>query len=360
MFCTYQPRHRAAQTTGRGTDGPKRVGLILLISCLVVAPGFFVRAQGGAGVSTSTPSTATVYSDRERDGLFGPVRRVRVETAKFLMKSGKLTEAQRTLLATATYDLRGNKIDGANYVIADGTATGKEDYKYDGKGNITEMTRRDKGGYIISREIYAYEYDNIENWTKMITSAAVIEDGKPSFEPIEVTYRSITYYLDEVTSRSLLPAQTRAADRADTISAAAPASDSAAIGVRSEAGARQELSAKSAVTLEGNSTGTAADQIRTPPAPPTGAGLFAKSISPGNSNGVAPTGADEEVRSRFAIKVDNGKSEDQPQTTATRNRISLSNVVRNLDGGEPGRSPAASNCYDYCRAALPASHSPST
>ncbi|HKC64263.1 MAG TPA: TonB family protein, partial [Pyrinomonadaceae bacterium] len=70
-----------------------------------------------------------------------------------------------------------------------------------------------------SKEVYSYEFDAFGNWTKMTTSVAVIEGGRVSFEPTEVTYRTISYYLDEATlakmsqasaATSSAPAQTAA------------------------------------------------------------------------------------------------------------------------------------------------------
>jgi protein TonB len=77
--------------------------------------------------------------------------------------------------------------------------TGKEVYKYDEKGNIVEMTMVNADGTLLSKEVYTYELDAFGNWTKMTTSVAVIEGGKINYEPTEVTYRTISYYLDEAT-----------------------------------------------------------------------------------------------------------------------------------------------------------------
>jgi TonB family protein len=52
---------------------------------------------------------------------------------------------------------------------------------------------------LLSKEVYTYEFDNFGNWTKMLASVALIEGGKLSYEPTEVTYRMISYYLDEAT-----------------------------------------------------------------------------------------------------------------------------------------------------------------
>ena len=65
------------------------------------------------------------------------------------------------------------------------------------------MTLQDQSGTLLSKEIYTYEFDTFGNWTKMTTSIAVIEGGKINFEPTEVTYRTITYYLDEATLAKL-------------------------------------------------------------------------------------------------------------------------------------------------------------
>ncbi len=52
-------------------------------------------------------------------------------------------------------------------------------------------------GSLMSKETYKYEFDFAGNWNKMTTSVAVVDSGKMSFEPTEITYRSIMYYLDE-------------------------------------------------------------------------------------------------------------------------------------------------------------------
>ena len=59
------------------------------------------------------------------------------------------------------------------------------------------MTLLNSDGSLLGKEVYKYDYDSVGNWTKMTTSVAVVEGGKVTFEPSEVTYRSIMYYLDE-------------------------------------------------------------------------------------------------------------------------------------------------------------------
>jgi protein TonB len=142
-------------------------------------------------------------NDRTRDGLQGPVRRVRTETSKLMTKGGKMTEGARVVLETATYDMKGAKIDTAYFLGAGGSLTGKEVYKYDDRGNIVEMTLFNTDGSVLSKEKYEYEFDAMGNWTRMTTSVAVIENGQMSFEPTEVTYRIIAYYLEDATARKL-------------------------------------------------------------------------------------------------------------------------------------------------------------
>jgi protein TonB len=148
-----------------------------------------------------SPAVARLAAnDREQDGLAGPVRRVKTETAKITAKNGRPVEGPRVLLETATYDVKGAKIDNAYFLAAaGGTLTGKEVYKYDDKGNIVEMTMHNDDGSLLSKETYTYEFDAFGNWTKMITSVAMIEGGKMTFEPTEITYRTLSYFLDEAT-----------------------------------------------------------------------------------------------------------------------------------------------------------------
>jgi TonB family protein len=174
-----------------------------MVISVVLACSSYAVAVGGPSFS-SPGKLISLFSflpdtDRDRDGLVGPVRRVRTETAKLSNKGGKLVEGPRAALETASYDIKGSKTENAYFPVSGATLTGKEVYKYDEKGNIMEMTLHDASGMLLSKEIYTYEFDSFGNWTKMTTSVAVIEGGKLNFEPTEVTYRTITYYLDEAT-----------------------------------------------------------------------------------------------------------------------------------------------------------------
>lgn len=179
--------------------------------CVIALAAFSATTLGQSTLTAKantlqpTPASAVVESDRMRDGLVGPVRRVRTEVAKLSSESGKMLEGKHAVLEVVAYDIKGNKIENQYFPIAGASLTGKEVYKYDDKGNISEMTLLNADGSLLGKEIYKYEFDFAGNWNKMTTSVAVIEGGRMSFEPTEVTYRSIMYYLDENMMRMAQP-----------------------------------------------------------------------------------------------------------------------------------------------------------
>jgi TonB family protein len=173
---------------------------LMVVAFSLLAANSSISAQNNLTAKANNfqpqPVNSTVESDRIKDGLAGPVRRVRTEIAKLLNANGRPTEDKRVVLETASYDIKGNKTENQYFPVAGSTLTGKEVYKYDEKGNISEMTLLNVDGSLLSKEVYKYDYDFVGNWTKMTTSVAVVEGGKVTFEPSEVTYRSIMYYLD--------------------------------------------------------------------------------------------------------------------------------------------------------------------
>ena len=157
-----------------------------------------VRAQV-ANVSTRAAITV-LDSTKEQDGLAGSVRRVKTETARIELKDGRPVEGPPQLVEITTYGIKGNRIENTSYPIGS-SVVGKEEYKYDARGNITEMTVRDDRGAILSREAYSYEFDKFGNWTKMVTNLLVFENGELKREPVEVSYRTLTYYFDDSIAR---------------------------------------------------------------------------------------------------------------------------------------------------------------
>ncbi len=221
---------------------------LLSLPTLLIILAFSLNAFGqsagiGAIKRASILRMTGSVSEREQDGLNGPVRRVRTETAKITNKNGKTVEGQRVTLEVAAYDIKGAKIENAYYPVSGAAVTGKEVYKYDDKGNIVEMTLQDEKGTLLSKETYTYEFDQFGNWIKMTTAVAIIENGKLTFEPTEVTYRTISYYLDEATLAKM--SQPAAAPAA----AATPANNPAP-----SSGTANNASTNSAVNTPSNSS----------------------------------------------------------------------------------------------------------
>jgi Tfp pilus assembly protein PilF len=156
-------------------------------------------------VSSGQPASVTILdSTKAQDGLIGSVRRVKIQTAKLELKEGRLMEGPGQMLEITTYDLRGNRIENVSYPVAN-SPVGKEEYRYDDNGNIVEMTQRGDDGSILAREAYDYEFDRFGNWTKMVTNLVVFEAGELKHEPVEVTYRTITYYFDDTIAKIVDP-----------------------------------------------------------------------------------------------------------------------------------------------------------
>lgn len=172
--------------------------LVLGPVLIFVAP---VYAQNSVTAS-ARPAISVLDSTKEQDGLVGSVRRVKTETARIEAKDGRPVEGPPQLVEITTYGIKGNRIENTSYPIA-GSSVGKEEYKYDERGNITEMTLRDERGAILSREAYSYEFDKFGNWTKMTTSLVVFENGELKREPVEVTYRTVTYYFDDTVAKAV-------------------------------------------------------------------------------------------------------------------------------------------------------------
>jgi ketosteroid isomerase-like protein len=172
---------------------------IILLACAGFAVGLAVsyRLVRPSPNLAQPGALAPLGSDRETDGLSGPVNRVRAEVARLSVESGKLVEGPRQLLELTSYDPKGKRIDSSYYLVSGDSQAGREEYAYDDRGNVHETTRRDDAGKILSKEVYTYEYDALGNWTKMVSSTVVYEGGRVTEQPVEITYRNINYYFDQ-------------------------------------------------------------------------------------------------------------------------------------------------------------------
>lgn len=188
---------------------PERIKKFALMLGALLILSVSVHAQNGATVQQAG-ALSLLDSTRERDGLFGSVRRVKVQTARLETKQGRSVEGPLQLQEITTYSVSGDRIENVSYPVGT-TAVGKEEYKYNERGQIVEMTLRGDDGTILSRERYDYEFDDFGNWIRMVTNLVVYEGGELKFEPVEVTYRSLAYYFNDsvaemvgVSSRSTL------------------------------------------------------------------------------------------------------------------------------------------------------------
>jgi TonB family protein len=190
---------------------------------LLLALCSFVYTSTAQTNATATPVAGGVSGSREQDGLKGPVRRVRVETANIVTRNGKQLELPKSVIEVSTYDATGRKIDSVAYPIEGATAPGKEEYKHDANGNLIEMTLRGNDGSVLSQEKYTYELDEFGNWKKMTTAIAVYENGTVSYEPIQVTYRTLTYFYGPATVKpSVAAAPVITPSKQRTVAEAAP------------------------------------------------------------------------------------------------------------------------------------------
>ena len=117
------------------------VPAVLLLGPVLVFIAPPVCAQNSVTAS-ARPAISVLDSTKEQDGLVGSVRRVKTETARIELKEGRAIEGPPQLVEVTTYGIKGNRIENTSYPIA-GSLVGKEEYKYDERGNITEMTLRD-------------------------------------------------------------------------------------------------------------------------------------------------------------------------------------------------------------------------
>ena len=227
-----------------------RISAATLVALAILAGSASSFAQANLNAKSNFRPPASVETDRIKDGLVGPVRRVRTEVVKLSGLEGRYTEGKRALLEMVAYDVRGNKVENQYFPVTGATLTGKETYKYDEKGNISEMTLLNDDGSLISKETYKYEFDFAGNWNKMTTFVAVVDSGKMSFEPTEITYRSIMYYLDENMVKMSQPAPQPSAQPSPAASAPANSASNTASSVKLNAEPKPEQPVESAANKQ--------------------------------------------------------------------------------------------------------------
>ena len=92
-----------------------------------------------------------------------------------------------------SYDAKGNRT-GVTLYDFKGLVTLRRISVFDDNGNLTEQNEYESVAQQVSKRSNGFEFDKSGNWTKTITSKRITKKGTSFFEPIEVTYRIITYY----------------------------------------------------------------------------------------------------------------------------------------------------------------------
>jgi antitoxin component YwqK of YwqJK toxin-antitoxin module len=94
---------------------------------------------------------------------------------------------------TTAYDSAGKKHE-QNVYDRDGRTIARLIFNYDEKGNLALVSDFTSPSALKIKEAYAYEFDSIGNWIKRTTSRPVRDRYPIRMEPVEVTYRTISYY----------------------------------------------------------------------------------------------------------------------------------------------------------------------
>jgi YD repeat-containing protein len=165
---------------------------LLSVVC-VLSLSITLRSQSRVDVRRGQTPLEILDSNKDKDGLRGPVRRIRTEVAKVNSRTSPPVEGRRFLLEVTAYDTNGRRVDNETYPVVN-SPLGQETYEYDEQGHLTGSTVHDEHGVVLRRSVYSYEFDQAGNWVKMTTSIEVTESGQKRLEPVEVTYRTIAYY----------------------------------------------------------------------------------------------------------------------------------------------------------------------
>jgi hypothetical protein len=101
------------------------------------------------GICCLVTVTAVSQTDRERDGLKGPVKMVRVRQVTLVSENGLQTEAPLILVSVLTYDQSGRKIEIALY-DRDNVLSRRIVYDYDSetrmRSGLTTYKFPERGG----------------------------------------------------------------------------------------------------------------------------------------------------------------------------------------------------------------------
>lgn len=143
-------------------------------------PPMVVATPSGAPKPKYDPRYSNKYTFRYDD-------RKRLIEKTWFLNTGEITVRD-------VYKYSGHQRETLVY-SGDGSLSERLVSTFDDKGNKVEEAEFDTlDGPVRDKYSYAYEFDAKGNWTKRVTSKWVTKDGKSSFVPQYVNYRTITYH----------------------------------------------------------------------------------------------------------------------------------------------------------------------
>ncbi|HIE66235.1 MAG: RHS repeat domain-containing protein [Nitrospira sp.] len=160
---------------------------------LVLAGFFFLSFYGVPDLLNAAPGQKT---DKEREGLFGPVKTVYVEIGKMSKdETGKWVPSSRMPWLSTTYDLKGNRIE-EDQLYNEEALNFKSFFVHDSKGRLKEGLETDFKGTVVFKWRYTRE-------TAMkITEKRVFPNGK-LFSTSVYLYDDSGNLIEEVRRHSL-------------------------------------------------------------------------------------------------------------------------------------------------------------
>src|SRR5260370_16118140 len=121
------------------------------------------------------PSTLKTKSDREEDGLIGPVRVVKLMAAGNSSFGWPFAKQRKMLAGKLRYDRTGNKIEAVTYENAGKKKSRRENYEYDAAGRKTEWTVVQGNSRIKTSYRDYTKYNRIEAFEKTLIGEHVIK-----------------------------------------------------------------------------------------------------------------------------------------------------------------------------------------
>jgi mono/diheme cytochrome c family protein/Cu/Ag efflux protein CusF len=187
----------------------------ILVAVLTLSLAYSIVTQSNAQIDA-------LATDRERDGLSGPVKAVLTDYVALGDKAGRWSEMQQ-VSSTTIYDAAGTRtvqtpfkleMRGGYAVVGydkmfnreaqgrtveeqrplfAGASTGKWLKTWDARGRLSEKATYTAENVLAEKVAVSYEDDARGNWVKRVVTPTA-ETGQVAARPVEVSYRLIVYY----------------------------------------------------------------------------------------------------------------------------------------------------------------------